>query len=106
MKRWYDPCSWLKKAPEVLTEVLYCDNPQCGQPIKDKEVAYDENEKEIYHVGNCALFASAQRVVETGIFNYALLEYLTLNNALRLKSNGELKQPSLSQSSGLEERLK
>ncbi len=105
MKRWYDPRSWFKKAPEVPKEVLYCDNPQCRQLIDDKEIAYSGAEKEIYHIGDCALFASAHRVVETGLFSYANLDYITINDALKLKSSGKLKQPSLSQYSGLEEKI-
>lgn len=106
MKIWYDLCSWLKKMPEIQKEVLYCNYSHCQQPINDKEIAYDGKEKKIYHSGGCALLASADRAGENGFFTYASLEYISQSEALQLKSKGELKQPSLSQSSGLEERLK
>ncbi len=78
---------------------LYCDNPQCGGEIKDNMLMYNHEEKELYHVGDCTLIAGASKAFKKGVMGFMNIKPLNKKEALKLLSDGKLKQ------TGLEKKL-
>ena len=102
---WYNPLTWFQSGPVRKPGVLYCDSPQCGQPIRDNEMSYHSGLGKLYHPGDpqfddCRLFAVAAMTLATGIPMYALFESITRKEALELLKTGKL-----AQSGGLEQKL-
>lgn len=79
---------------------LYCDNPQCKGAILEEPLAYDRGNREVYHNGECALFANANRALSSRCMVVSNIDYITLDRAKDLLQKGQLKQQS-----GLEEKL-
>ncbi len=90
---WYNPSSWFR---EKLDEdiKLSCDSPQCSLPIQKEPIAYNKEQKEIFHNGRCAQFASAHRALESNKMIFVNLNYISLNKALKLFNRGKLNQSS------------
>lgn len=90
---WYNPLSWYKKKDlqQSLDYKLVCDNPQCKKVINDSEVAYDEDRKEFYHSIRCPQMAVAHNAFRTSIPQFMQLNYLPLEEAIKLKKGLESK---------------
>jgi len=101
---WYIPTTWFKKEEMAQDNgkkaPLYCDNPQCKGAILEEPLAYDKGNREVYHNGECALFANAHRALSSRCMVVSNINYITLDTAMDLLQKGELKQKS-----GLEEKL-
>lgn len=101
---WYKPSTWAKKEEtgedNVNKTPLYCDNPQCKGAILEEPLAYDKSNREVYHNGQCALFANAHRALNSSCMVFSSIDYITLDRAMNLLQKGELKQKL-----GLEEKL-
>lgn len=80
---------------------LYCDNPECSKVIEDEKIVYDEEHREIYHVGECGIKATAYRSLKSGNPEIQNVDYISLEKALILLKQGKLKQ-----SEKLEEKVK
>ena len=90
---WYNPLDWFKSPVQIDGEItLYCDNPQCKSPIQEEPVAYDREHKEVYHSGECSLFANAHRAFNSRDMVIGNVDYISLDNALKLFRNGKLNQ--------------
>jgi len=90
---WYNPIDWFKSPVSTDEEIaLYCDNPQCKSPIEKGPIAYDREHREIYHSGECGLFANAHRVFNSRGMAIKNVGYISLDRALKLFRNGKLNQ--------------
>lgn len=98
---WYNPLKWFRSEQEKTKDELYCDNPQCRLPIKDTKLTYDEEHKEIYHLGECEIEAIAHRTFNSGKVEIQKMDYISRKEALKFLQRGRLKQ-----SQKLEERVK
>ena len=99
---WYNPLSWFRDNRESIEETkLYCDNPQCRLILEQDIVAYDEDNKEIYHNGSCAQTANAHRVSSSGKPGFQTVYPIDLDEAVELLKSGKLKQ-----SQGLEKKAR
>ena len=83
---------WFRTHPERKDLVLYCDNPQCGLPINEEEVAYNKEHRKIYHVGECVIEATAHMIFKSGEAEIQNLDYISSKKTLRLLRRGRLKQ--------------
>ena len=97
---WYNPLEWFSNGQEKAKDTLYCDNPQCKYPIKDGKLTYDEEHKEIYHLGECGIEATAHRAIKSSGFEIQDVDYISREKALNFLQRGKLKQ-----SQRLEERV-
>ena len=98
---WYNPLDWFRKIENQAEEksILYCDNPQCQGIIEGNKITYDKEHREIYHVGECGIFATAHRASKSCECEVQNVDYISRDKALKLLRNGKLEQ-----SRGLEER--
>jgi hypothetical protein len=87
----YNPLNWFRK-PQQSELTLYCDNPQCSDPIEKGPVAYDKNQKEVYHPGQCGMFANAHKVINSGSMSIGCTTQISLDQALKLLRKGGLSQ--------------
>lgn len=98
---WYNPLSWFGDRQELDSKTkLICDNPQCRAIIEGAEVAYNAEQREVYHDGECAQFTNAHRAFNSGVMQISNVNYIGLNEALKL-----FRQGKLNQSKRLEERV-
>ncbi len=101
---WYNPLSWFRNNQNQQVPkreiILYCDNPQCRLPIEEGEVAYDEENREIFHIGECGIIANAHRTFALHQVSISNVDYITTDKALELFKAGKLNQ-----SGNLENRL-
>tara|TARA_Y100000310_G_scaffold342908_1_gene448187 strand:+ start:2910 stop:3218 length:309 start_codon:yes stop_codon:yes gene_type:complete len=98
---WYNFFGWLSKTHETEENgiILYCDNPQCKDPIQEGSVTYDQNRREIYHAGDCGITANTHRALKLGNAVIGNVTYISVEKASRFFRKGKLKQ-----SKKLEER--
>ncbi len=101
---WYNPLTWFGKGEKRFngdeSTPLYCANPQCKSPIFEEPLAYDKDNREVYHNGQCATFANALRALKSDCVVFSNLDYITLDKAIDLLKKGKLKQTAT-----LEEKL-
>lgn len=107
---WYRPRTWtlFGPSPEELSRItLYCANPQCSDPIiRESRMGYDEERQELYHPGECQLYALAHRTwreaTETGVPSVVMgnFEFVDRRRAQRLAHRGKIKPRE-----GLESKL-
>ncbi|MEK6839931.1 MAG: hypothetical protein AABX72_03245, partial [Nanoarchaeota archaeon] len=90
---WYNPRTWFGPSAEELSPItLYCANPQCENPvIHDSRIAYSEEEREIYHPGECQLYALAHKCWQAPSIMMGNFEMIDRNKALRLAHRGQIK---------------
>lgn len=69
---------------------LYCGNPQCGTEIKGNEISYSG--MNIYHPGDCQLFAVAHLALKYEGVVLGRFEVINREAALRLLREGGLEQ--------------
>ena len=107
---WYNPLHWFEKQQEIKNEQtdpdmelkLYCGNPQCKDPIiREDHLAYNPDEKEICHRGECQSLAMVHRMwLNPGTRDhpnilYANYEFINRKEAFQLIRKGQIKQPDL-----------
>lgn len=79
---WYKPWEWGK--PKTKDEnAIYCDNPQCGKPIKGDEFAFDAQRQTLYHP-ECAMMACALEAFNSKQASVMNVEYIGREDALRI----------------------
>ena len=102
---WYNSLlSWIGNGQKSVEKMeLYCDNPGCLEVIqkRGRRLRYNERHQEIYHGADCGNEASDYRKILSGIFEVQRLDFLSYENALKLRQEGKLKQ-----SKRLEEEIK
>lgn len=99
---WYNPFTWFSRTPELPTTILYCDNPQCQQPIDSDFMIYSAVYEEVYHLGAlCKTTAAAHKTLhreQAGNFQPLTSHFISITRqqALQLHREGRLKQsPSI-----------
>jgi len=97
---WYNPLSWFGRQESQGELALYCDNHQCRLVIEEDKITYDEEHREIYHIGECGTEATVHRAFKSGSFEVQNVDYISREKALKLLQAGKL-----SQSKKLEERV-
>jgi len=96
MMTWYNPLSWFQEEQDSSRETpLFCANPQCNEAIVTEPVAYNRAVGELYHDFECAQDAIAHRVFHSGQAEIGNIDYLSMENALKLVRKGKLKKASL-----------
>lgn len=80
-----------EKIPREPPTELLCDNPSCRQPIKTEKIAYSKYYKEIYHPGDCSIYAIAVKTFNSHKIIYENISYITREEAFRIKSGLEKK---------------
>lgn len=92
---WYNPFSWFRTVNSYEKIELYCDNPQCrDQLIKKGPLYYDSEHHEIYHTGDCSLFAIAHRTKKSGEPVTSSVRQIDFDEASKLYRSGQLRQKS------------
>jgi hypothetical protein len=98
---WYNPFDWFRRPVQIDGEItLHCDNPQCNSPIQESPIAYNRNNQEIYHPGECGVLANAHKALKSEGVVVASVEYITLDTAVKL-----FRQNKLTQTRGIEKKV-
>lgn len=84
---WYNPISWFKKNNIVVN--LICDNPYCGEEIKERDVMYDRKRDRVYHDKYCAKIDMAFLSAQSHEHVYGKIEHISRKRVVNIrKANG------------------
>lgn len=106
---WYNPVSWVRKKKRKEKEAIerplfYCG--VCDRLILNKEMAYDDNSGELYHVGRCAITASGDIAMIKDLDTILNVDYIDRPEAIRLYLEGQLKEkPGEEEKDDLEQKM-
>jgi len=95
----YNLFNWFKKSSSGRDIVLYCNAPECGEPISEERMEYNSQDGEIYHFGHCRRKASLLKVMKSDEEDNRIYRKIGRKEAKEL-----FRQGRLSQSKGLEKR--
>jgi hypothetical protein len=106
---WYNPVSWFRKKKKkennpIERPLFYCG--MCDRLIITQDMAFDDNNGELYHIGRCAITASGDIAMINNLDTILNVDYIDRPEAIRLYMEGYLKEkPSEEEKTTLEGRM-
>lgn len=87
---WYNPISWFKKNNLVVK--LVCDNPYCGEEIKERDVMYDRKRDRVYHDKYCARVDMAFLSAQSSEHVYENTEHISRKRVFNIRKSKGLEE--------------